>query len=126
MTDLQPCSECHRHVRSSDATCPFCSTAITPAAPPRLPVGRITRAAVFAGALAASATACGSGQTQPADPPPATSDAQISNIAPDTTADAGVPVAEPLLAADAAPLPDYDYPLPNKPYGAPPARTRLV
>jgi hypothetical protein len=49
MLELRPCPSCQRHV-ADEATCPFCEAALTPV-PPRGSVhGRLSRAAVFAGA----------------------------------------------------------------------------
>ncbi len=109
MIDLAPCSACRRHVRIDEATCPFCGAA-TAGAPRTLPVGRFARAAVFAGAVAGAATGCG-GKSKPADP----------NIENESTAtiDAGAP--------DAAPVSDqWNDEACCMPYGAPPARDRLV
>ena len=60
MNHLVPCPECSRHVRVSEAQCPFCAQPLdlsgTPA--PRLPGVRLSRAATLAfGATLASATA---------------------------------------------------------------------
>ncbi len=104
MTDLRPCPACRRHVAIAAPACPFCAVELAPSEAPHMTLGRLSRAAVFAGATLA--TACG-GKTKPADhatPPPS---------------DAGV-----AKSADAAPQP-----VPNNvpmPYGAPPARRRVV
>jgi len=60
MNHLVPCPECSRHVRVSEAECPFCALPLdlsgTPE--PRLPGVRLSRAATLAfGATLASATA---------------------------------------------------------------------
>jgi hypothetical protein len=112
MNDLRPCPECRRHVRVDETACPFCTAALAPASPPALPVGRLTRAAVFtAGAALVAGAACG-GKSAPAQDP-------IDNTA--TVVDAGV---EPIDAEPVPPPPpDHDIPMP---YGAPPARQRLV
>lgn len=58
MNPLEPCPHCHRHVKVSETTCPFCAEAIALVATSRtLPAGRIGRAALFAFGVAASA--CG-------------------------------------------------------------------
>lgn len=61
MSALHPCPACSRHVRATEATCPFCASAL-PAAPPprRAPPRRLGRAAVFAfgGAALAQAAGC--------------------------------------------------------------------
>jgi hypothetical protein len=126
MTDLQPCAACDRHVASTEPACPFCGAAITPVPPRPAPRRGLSRAALFAGATLATAAACGGGKAKP-DP---------MKGAP--TADAGV---------DATPAQPPDQPdgrnrrveppdeggnrhrgprPPNMPYGAPPARRRLV
>jgi hypothetical protein len=111
MSDLRPCSECRRHVRIDEHTCPFCAAALAPGAPPVLPVGRLTRAAVFtAGAALAG---CG-GKTAPAQDP-------IDNTA--AAIDAGVDEQQPPDAATYTPPPDH---IVDMPYGAPPARERIV
>lgn len=74
MSHLVPCPSCARHVRTSEAQCPFCagsleSVADTPA--PKMPNTRLGRAAQFAfgAAVATSMTvsACGDGEG-PNDP----------------------------------------------------------
>jgi len=89
-------------VRSEETVCPFCAAALaaTPAA--SLPFGRFTRAAVFAGALAGTAIACGGGQSKPKGPEQGTADAGVT---------------------EEVPPPDHDVPMP---YGAPPVRDRVV
>ena len=113
MSDLRPCPECRRHVRIDESACPFCAAALAAVAPPTLPVGRLTRAAVFtAGAALAVGAGCGSKQPSAQDP--------IDNTV-TTSVDAGAePIdAEPVREA----IPDHDIPMP---YGAPPARERIV
>jgi len=107
MRQLQPCTACHRHVASSETQCPFCGAPIV-AEPARvLPIGRLSRAAVFVGA--ALATSCG-GTKKPADTT--------------TTTQTGSGSAQTEVPVDAAvPVPDHEMP---KPYGAPPARKRIV
>ncbi|HYJ10535.1 MAG TPA: hypothetical protein VEX18_16045, partial [Polyangiaceae bacterium] len=66
MSHLVPCPGCARHVRQSEAQCPFCNAALAldHLPPPVLPRGRMGRAATFAfGASLVGATsliACGS------------------------------------------------------------------
>jgi hypothetical protein len=69
---LAACPSCARHVRTSEETCPFCASALSPAfqavPAPQAPGTRLARAALFAfgaGTLAMS-TACSSSS------PPAT------------------------------------------------------
>ena len=60
MSHLVPCPECSRHVRASEATCPFCAVPLDLAGTPepQLPKTRLGRAATFAfGATLVSASA---------------------------------------------------------------------
>jgi hypothetical protein len=60
MSQLVPCPECQRHVRKTEARCPFCDEALALAhlPPPALPTRRLGRAATFAfGASVAGVTA---------------------------------------------------------------------
>ena len=100
---LTTCPSCHRHVAITETTCPFCRNAVEGVAKSSR-IGRVSRAAVFAGAALATA-ACG----KKAKPP------QQQTASPDA--------APP----DAAP--EVSKPDPNNipmPYGAPPARRRVV
>jgi hypothetical protein len=94
-------------VASSEPQCPFCGARIIGEPARMLPLGRLSRAAVFAGA--ALATSCG-GTKKPADT---------------TTTQTGSGSAQTEAPADAAtvPIPDHET---AKPYGAPPARKRIV
>lgn len=58
-----PCPSCRRHVRDSDASCPFCAAALPTAAStaPTVPARRLGRAALFA--FAAMAAGCGSSES---------------------------------------------------------------
>ncbi len=60
---LHPCAACSRHVLSSEESCPFCGSALSPGSAPKrpLPKRRMSRAALVAfGTLAASPQiACG-------------------------------------------------------------------
>jgi len=114
---LRPCPECRRHVRLDESACPFCAAALAPAAPPALPVGRLTRAAVFtAGAALAAGAGCGSSSPKTQDP--------IDNTA-TTTIDAGTEQEIDAGAPELPPPPPPDHDV-KMPYGAPPARSRLV
>jgi len=122
MSDLRPCLQCRRHVRIDEHACPFCAALLAPSAPPTLPVGRLTRAAVFAGAVLA--TACGGSQTKPdtvETPLAAAPDAGAAEAA--APPDAAVALEPPDAATPKRVYPDHPIP---KPYGAPPARARLV
>ncbi len=60
MSHLVPCPECNRHVRVTEAVCPFCALPLDLAGTPepRLPRTRLSRAATLAfGATLASASA---------------------------------------------------------------------
>ena len=101
---LQPCAACHRHVDVTSPTCPFCGASVAPShARGQGPFGRLSRAAIFAGATLATTAACGGGKPKPDQKP--------------QTADAGVPDA-PAAQPDLNNTP--------MPYGAPPARRRIV
>src|SRR5690606_7068696 len=67
---LVPCVGCRRHVAQGASTCPFCGEAL-PAdrevPPPRRAAGRLSRAAVFAGATLAG---CYTSASNPQPPPP--------------------------------------------------------
>ena len=106
MRQLQPCTACHRHVASTETQCPFCGAAIVGDPARTLPLGRLSRAAVFAGA--ALATSCG-GTKKPAD----------------TTTTQGSGSAQTEAPPDAAPVQVPDH-IEAKPYGAPPPRKRIV
>jgi hypothetical protein len=99
--------ECRRHVAIGERACPFCRAELEVASPREGKLGRVSRAAVFAGAALAT-TACGG--KKKAD--------TLDNTQQQTaTADAGVEQAPP-------PPPDNsNVPMP---YGAPPARRRVV
>jgi hypothetical protein len=113
MSDLEPCPACRRHVRVDESACPFCGGALEASAPRSLAAGRLTRAAVFAGAALAGATGCGGKQK---------TDPNGNGVGNEVVVDAGVEQAAP---PDAQPYrePDHNIPMP---YGAPPARQRLV
>jgi hypothetical protein len=74
MSQLAPCPACHRHVRITEPTCPFCGDGLALAGtpPPVLPKGRLGRAATFAfGATLVGVTtvvACGGDDTTTGGP----------------------------------------------------------
>jgi hypothetical protein len=111
MMELRPCPACHRHVRLDEVACPFCAAGLPAASPPVLPRRRLTRAAIFV-AGAALAGCGGKGK------PDTNQQQQIGN---ETDQTAPPPDAAPV--ADPIEYPDHDVP---KPYGAPPARQRIV
>ncbi len=122
MAKLQPCAHCKRHVRRNATACPFCGADVEPSRRSTRPISRLARAAVFSWAIAGG-VACGD------DGGPSV-DATTSQDAPVVAVDAG-PNADAANddagVADAAPedaaVTDAFVPLP---YGAPPARRRLV
>jgi hypothetical protein len=119
MPTLLPCPSCNRHVRSADTVCPFCEETMSLAGPQRItPAKRIVQAAVLAGSLA-GASACSGGTDDKID------GGQQASI----DADPNQPDADPNVA-DATPVADADPnqpdAFPQMPYGAPPARRRLV
>jgi hypothetical protein len=117
MLALEPCPHCQRHVAITEAACPFCAGALPTMAPRTFGLRGMSRAAVFAGATLA--TACG-GAKHPVE-------AQHVARPPAMTADAGVASADAATAPDeiVPTSPIYDHQIP-KPYGAPPARRRVV
>lgn len=75
MASLHPCASCARHVRASEARCPFCGAVLTSEASALTVGARLGRAALFAfrtTAVAAAMTGCG----PTAEPPPETTIAQ--------------------------------------------------
>jgi hypothetical protein len=66
MIALRPCPGCARHVRVSESACPFCSAWLDAAfrtfSSSRAPVGRLSRAALFALGAGGLVVACGSGE----------------------------------------------------------------
>src|SRR4051812_15055933 len=74
---LLPCAHCRRHVDSRTATCPFCAAPITRVVDRLMQAGgRLSRAAVFAGA-AACYTNPAPAQHITTPPPPPPGDAAI-------------------------------------------------
>jgi|SRR5580658_9072266 hypothetical protein len=90
---LSPCVECSRHVKQSDATCPFCGATRSPRfdlAPARTAAARLSRAALFtAGALGVGATTadCSMGQALYGGSIP--SEVGDSSTSPDTGTETG-------------------------------------
>ncbi len=78
MTQLEPCPQCHRHVKITEPACPFCACSLAEAfahlAERATPRARLGRAAVFAFGVAAMAPACGD-NVVPVDAPRAQVDA---------------------------------------------------
>lgn len=61
MPSLVPCTACARHVRTSDASCPFCGAPVSaaPAAKPEPGIERALTRAAITFAAAAAVSACG-------------------------------------------------------------------
>ncbi len=142
MRELRPCTHCRRHVDAAEHACPFCDGALTAAEPRPLFGAWRSRAAVFASSAALAAAACskpkattetGSGSapiSQTADATVIAVDSPASDAA--VAIDAPLDAAPPVDAAVKHPRPDAaeavrirDHHNP-KPYGAPPARRRIV
>jgi hypothetical protein len=102
---LKPCAACQRHVAITEVACPFCSEPLEASSPRSSTLGRVSRAAVFAGAALAT-TACGKKAKQPD---------MKTNTQQTQPADAAV-VEDPKPDPNNTPMP----------YGAPPARRRFV
>jgi hypothetical protein len=83
---LEPCSQCRRHVERAAVRCPFCAAPQAAAAARRLAshAGRMSRAAVFAGAAA-----CGSSAPPPHGPPPPPDPVVVQQLADEPTPVAG-------------------------------------
>jgi hypothetical protein len=97
-------------VEAIETACPFCGVALEATVAPKIPRARLGRAAVFAGAAAigiATAACGGSSETDPDD-----------GTGGDTAGTGGEEIEE-----DDAEESDHPTPMP---YGAPPARDRLV
>jgi hypothetical protein len=102
------CASCARHVRASEATCPFCKKKVVAAVLPPTPMDkRKWHALVMAIGAAASTEACGKTNAQP---DAATIAAPYGVAMPDLVPDAAPPV-------DAGPVPTFTAPRP--PYGVP-------
>ncbi len=136
MSSLHPCQHCQRHIRASESACPFCSA--------RVGSRPLAKAALLATALAGASTlGCADKKSEPAQIPtsvPVT--APVSDAMSATPADAAVAIAD--AGAPDSGVPDaavakkkkkkhevlkVEEPqrvLPPMPYGAPPARRRLV
>ncbi len=99
---FSPCSACARHVKRSDAACPFCgeenksrplastAKASVGSEAPRTAAARLSRAALFAGTVGAAVatTNCGTSTIAPygASPPPPPQDASTTADASDSSA----------------------------------------
>lgn len=114
MIELTPCSACSRHVRVDADACPFCGAAVAATEPRSMPRGRLTRAAVFAaGTALAAAGGCGGSET-------ASDDQEYDTTGGGDTGGGSAGGGGDSYDDDD---PDHDVAMP---YGAPPARNRMV
>ena len=125
MEALTPCTGCSRHVRSTESACPFCGTLLAAqearAASPRR-AGRLTRAAIFAGA-AMIAPACGgttAGETHDTVTPPPLDESGDEEAARRATRE------EEQRRNEREVQQDDDEHIQARPYGAPPRRDDFV
>jgi hypothetical protein len=130
---LRTCSQCRRHVAIDERACVFCHADLAAARPASDPLVRLSRAAVFVAGVAGGVggAACWTNQSGPR---------HVSSKQSTRTVDAGVApdavVGRGTNNPDNFPDPDYqDHPCYDPgngqppvcaPYGAPPARRRLV
>lgn len=82
MNRLVSCPSCRRHVRLSDALCPFCGDDVSAVSPPPAPqtFARLGRAAIFAFGASVGVAACGSDAPLYGAPPV---DAAVVDAGPD-------------------------------------------
>lgn len=138
MRKLVPCSVCQRHVRSTEAACPFCGGALTESSPSDDFVpGLVSRAAALA--LTATLAATGCNRNEPARPPaPPTAQSDEYNPPPGPPLQVQNPTPRPQPPQTqkpdpTVPSPQVAVPLPQRPnpygsmatrYGAPPRPAR--
>jgi hypothetical protein len=119
---LAPCPSCHRHVRASDGSCPFCGTGLTVVATVPSATSRLTRGALFA--FASSVVACGGttapepGDTGAADTRMVVDTMQLDTLSTDTGNIAppyGIPPEEDTGVVDdtGGPMAEYGAPPPD-------------
>lgn len=120
---LQLCDACQRHIRTSEASCPFCGepARVQPARP--APKGR-SRAAQLA--IAATLMGCKEEPHPQTPPAPAPSVVETTQPAPPTLTAAPGPTPTPTPTPSPSPVPKQPPPNVKKPYGAPPADGLLV
>ena len=121
---LIPCGGCHRHVRATDAACPFCAHPTDGSASAGVvpePGQRLSRAGVLAFAAAFLSSACQPTST-PAPRPRATDDVGVmQTIYGGPPAPPPMPVPPPATDVPLAAVPDAPpHPPPAPIYGAPP------
>lgn len=136
--NLRPCSGCNRHVALGETACPFCGVTLEATSPARDPLTRLSRAAIFV-AGAAAATACWTSKSEPQHASATTSTvsttaaASDAGVASDTavTPDASTVTQHPIIEEPhyqnhPCVSPGPGQPPVCAPYGAPPARRRIV
>jgi hypothetical protein len=117
---LIPCGGCHRHVRASEAACPFCARPITDASLAGVvpePTQRLSRAGVLAFAAAFLSTACPS---QPGPTPAASTDVGMMQTIYGGPPPMPPPPPTPPATQDASTGSAVPVPPPTPVYGAPP------
>ncbi len=135
MRKLVPCSVCQRHVRSTEAACPFCGGALSQGtAVDDFVPGLVSRAAALA--LTATLAATGCNRNDPPRPPaPSAPTARTDeyNPPPGPPIQAQNPTPQTQKPDPTVPSPQVAVPLPQRPnpygsvatrYGAPPRPTR--
>lgn len=129
---LTPCPACRRHV--ADALCVFCGARVAASAPVDSPLGRVSRAMVMGAALIGGGASCG-GKAKQADPQTMPEGRPFHHNHPCTTPDAEEIAAlekkkEEAATDDEKMAIDRDLQKARQPmcapYGAPPARRRVV
>lgn len=128
MMELDPCIACRRHIAVTETACPFCGVLLPARTAQAFAPNRLSRAAVFvAGIALAGAVGCG-GSKKDVKTQPTTSDAGISN-----DADPAANEEAHRRALDEQERHQHHggggcsgQPPVCMPYGAPPARRRLV
>lgn len=126
---LSPCPACKRHVAIDATSCPFCATAIAPPATTVDPA-RLSRAAVFAfSAATIASTVLGACWTNKSEP----QHAQQTQAAPDAAVAPPDAAVVQQIQDDPDEVRHQNHPCVDTPqgpmcapYGAPPARRRLV
>ena len=108
---LTLCSHCSRHVRTTDASCPFCDSALaTPQADDVMrttPLRWPSRAAVFAFGATIAAAGCGDDDTIARDTGPRadTGSIEAGTTPPPPPLDSGSPLDMSMPPADMGPVP---------------------
>jgi hypothetical protein len=127
---LSPCPACKRHVAIEATSCPFCEAALAPPAT-NVDPARLSRAAVFAfGAATVASTvlgACWTNKSEPQHVQQQTAVTPDAAVAPTPDAVVGIDDPDPDRGQyQNHPCVDTPQGPMCAPYGAPPARRRLV